>query len=196
MLDNILIGTYENAFPHSPPDRMMINTKTLYENYLLSNLIWKKYNKLNWILKGGVIGMMITLIKRQNGTEFIKDMILKYGSKKELERLFNQTNNMEMLIDLENWNYFLENPNETIEKGETLVTNKINLSQLDFEVLSTIKYNKVTSIRDLDNKMHKDFKTIQIEVHKLSKNGFIRLINGNKNSKIPILNYDEIKLEI
>jgi len=103
---------------------------------------------------------------------------------------------MEMLIDLENWNYFLENPNETIEKGETLVTNKINLSQLDFEVLSTIKYNKVTSIRDLDNKMHKDFKTIQIEVHKLSKNGFIRLINGNKNSKIPILNYDEIKLEI
>ena len=47
---------------------------------------------------------MITLIKRQNGTDVIKDLIQKYGSKKELERLFNQTNNMEMLIDLENWN--------------------------------------------------------------------------------------------
>ncbi|WP_323736518.1 hypothetical protein PXD04_00670 [Methanosphaera sp. ISO3-F5] len=72
--------------------------------------------------------MMITLIKRLKGTDVIKDLTQKYGSKKELERLFNQTSNMEMLIDLENWNFFLENPNETIEKGEALVTNKINLS--------------------------------------------------------------------
>jgi len=140
--------------------------------------------------------MMITLIKRQNGTDVIKDLIQKYGSKKELERLFNQTNNMEMLIDLENWNYFLENPNETIEKGEALVTNNINLTQLDFEVLSAIKYNDISSIRDLADKMHKDVKTIQPKVHKLSENGFIQLIDGNKNSKIPILNYDEIRLEI
>ncbi|MEE1117805.1 HVO_A0114 family putative DNA-binding protein [Methanosphaera sp.] len=140
--------------------------------------------------------MMITLIKRQKGTEVIKDLIQKYGSKKELKRLLNQTNNMEMLIDLENWNYFLENPNETIEKGEALVTNKINLTQLDFEVLSAIKYNEITSIRDLAEKMHKDVKTIQPKVHKLSENGFIQIVDGNKNSKIPILNYDEIRLEI
>ena len=138
---------------------------------------------------------MITLIKRQTGTDVIEDLIEKYGSKKELERLFNQTNNVELLIDLENWNYFLENSNEIIEKGEALVTNKINLSQLDFEVLSAIKYNEITSIRAAD-KMHKDVKTIQLKVHKLSENGFIQLIDGNKNSKIPILNYDEIKLEI
>lgn len=140
--------------------------------------------------------MMITLIKRQKGTEIIQELIHKYGSKKELERLFNQTNNMEMLIDLENWNYFLKNPDETIEKGEAIVTNKINLSQLDFEVLSAIKYNKVTSIRDLADKMDKDVKTIQPKVHKLYENGFIQLIDGKKNSKIPVLNYDEIKLEI
>ena len=30
--------------------------------------------------------MMITLIKRQKGTEVIKDLIQKYGSKKELKR--------------------------------------------------------------------------------------------------------------
>lgn len=140
--------------------------------------------------------MMITLIKKQKGTEVIQDLTLKYGSKKELERLLNQTNNMEMLIDLENWNYFLKHPEETIEKGEALITNKINLTQLDFEVLSTIKYKKVTSIRDLAEKMHKDVKTIQPKVHKLFENGFIQLIDGNKNSKIPVLNYDEIKLEI
>ena len=140
--------------------------------------------------------MMITLIKKQKGTEVIQDLTLKYGSKKELERLLNQTNNMEMLIDLENWNYFLKHPEETLEKGEALITNKINLTQLDFEVLSTIKYKKVTSIRDLAEKMHKDVKTIQPKVHKLFENGFIQLIDGNKNSKIPVLNYDEIKLEI
>lgn len=112
--------------------------------------------------------MMITLIKKQTGTNVIKDLVEKYGFKKELERLFNQTNKMEMLIDLENWNYFLKNPNETIEKGKALVTNKINLSQLDFEVLSAIKYNEITSIRNLADKMHKDVKTIQPKVHKLS----------------------------
>ena len=139
---------------------------------------------------------MITLIKKQEGQDVIKDLIQKYGSKKELECLSNQTNNMEMLIDLENWNYFLENPNETIEKGEALITNNINLSQLDFEVLSAIKYNKISSIRDLANIMNKDVKTIQPKVHKLHENGLIQLIEGNKNSKIPVLNYDEIKLEI
>lgn len=140
--------------------------------------------------------MMFTLIKKQKGTDVIEDLIQKYGSKKELECLFNQTNNMEMLIDLENWNYFLENPNETIEKGETLVTDKINLSQLDFEALSAIKSNNIESIRDSADKMNKDVKTIQPEVHKLSENGLIKLIDGNRNSIIPVLNYDEIRLEI
>ena len=46
--------------------------------------------------------MMITLIKRQNGGDVIKDLIQQYDSEKELEHLFNQTNNIEMLIDLEN----------------------------------------------------------------------------------------------
>lgn len=101
-----------------------------------------------------------------------------------------------MLIDLENWNYFLENPDETIEKGEASVTDKINLSQLDFEVLSAIKCNDIKSIRDLADKMNKDVKTIQPEVHKLSENSLIELIDGDRNSKIPVLNYDEIKLEI
>lgn len=140
--------------------------------------------------------MMITLIKRLKGTEVIQDLTKKYGSKKELERLYEVTNDVEMLVDLENWKYFLKNPEETLERGESLVTNKINLSELDFELLSTIKYNEIKSIRDLANKMNKDIKTIQPKVHELSKNGYIKLVDGNKNSKIPILNYDEIKLEI
>ena len=44
----------------------------------------------------------------------------------------------------------------------------MNLS-LDFEVLSAIKYNDISSIRDLAHKMHKDVKTIQNHKVKLFK---------------------------
>lgn len=140
--------------------------------------------------------MMITLIKRLKGTEVISRLTDKYGSLKELERLYEATQDVEMLVDLENWKYFLKNPNETLEEGESLVTNRINLNELDFELLSAIKYNDIKSIRDLAKLINKDVKTVQPKVHKLSEEGFIHLIDGNKNSKIPVLNYDEIKLEI
>ncbi|RAP43436.1 MAG: hypothetical protein BZ135_09345 [Methanosphaera sp. rholeuAM6] len=140
--------------------------------------------------------MMISLIKRIKGTDVIKELTEKYGSKKELERLYESTKDVEMLVDLENWRFFLENPNETLEKGESIVTNKINLTEFDFEILSTIKYNEIKSIRDLANILNKDVKSVQPRVHKLSEGGFIHLAEGNRNSKIPLLNYDEIKLEI
>jgi adenine C2-methylase RlmN of 23S rRNA A2503 and tRNA A37 len=38
--------------------------------------------------------------------ELINKLNQKYESKKELERLFKQTRNYEMLIDLENYNDF------------------------------------------------------------------------------------------
>lgn len=49
---------------------------------------------------------------------------------------------------------------------------------MDFEVLSAIKYNEISSIMDLADKMHKYVKTIQPKVHKLSEKGFIQLIDG------------------
>lgn len=140
--------------------------------------------------------MMITLIKRIKGTEVIKDLTEKYGSKKELERLYESTQDVELLVDLENWKYFLQNPNETLEEGKSIVTNKLELTESDLELLSTIKYNEIHSIRDLANKLGKDVKSVQPAVHELSNEGYIQLVDGRKNSKIPVLNYDEIKVEI
>jgi predicted transcriptional regulator len=37
---------------------------------------------------------------------------------------------------------------------------------------------------------------IHPKIKKLSENGLINLIDGNKNSKIPTLNYDEIIIAI
>ena len=47
---------------------------------------------------------------------------------------------MKMYVDLENWRYYKENPDETIETTESLVTNKLSLSDLDLIILNTIKH--------------------------------------------------------
>jgi len=140
--------------------------------------------------------MIITLVKKQTGLEFISEMEDIYKSINELEKLFKRTNNMKMYVDLENWRYYKENPDETIDTTESLVTNKLSLSDLDLIILNTIKHEKPRSIRDLANKINKDVSNIQPKVKKLEKEGFIKFEDGIKNSKIPYLTFDEIKLEI
>ena len=140
--------------------------------------------------------MIITLVKKQTGYEFIKEMEETYNSINELEKLFKRTNNMKMYVDLENWNYYRDNPDEMIENSESLITNKLSLSDLDLTILNTIKHEKPRSIRDLANKINKDVSNIQPKVKKLEEEGFVKFKTGNKNSKIPYLTYDEIKLEI
>ncbi len=140
--------------------------------------------------------MIITLVKKQIGYEFIKEMEETYNSINELEKLFKRTNNMKMYVDLENWNYYRDNPDEMIEITESLITNKLSLSDLDLTILNTIKHEKPRSIRDLANKINKDVSNIQPKVKKLEEEGFVKFKTGNKNSKIPYLTYDEIKLEI
>ena len=140
--------------------------------------------------------MIITLVKKQTGYEFIKEMEETYNSINELEKLFKRTNNMKMYVDLENWNYYRDNPDEMIEISESLITNKLSLYDLDLTILNTIKHEKPRSIRDLANKINKDVSNIQPKVKKLEEEGFDKFKTGNKNSKIPYLTYDEIKLEI
>ena len=140
--------------------------------------------------------MIITLVKKQTGAEFIREMEDTYKSISELEKLFKRTNNMKMYVDLENWQYYKENPHEMIEITESLVTNKFSLSDTDLIILNTIKHEKPRSIRDLAKKINKDVSNIQPKVKRLEEEGFIKFEEGIKNSKIPYLTFDEIKLEI
>lgn len=140
--------------------------------------------------------MIITLVKKQTGHEFIREMEETYKSISELEKLFERTNNMKMYVDLENWRYYRDNLDEEIELTESLVTNKLSLSDLDFIILNTIKHKKPRSIRDLANKINKDVSNVQPKVKRLEEEGFIKFEIGAKNSKIPYLTFDEIKLEI
>ena len=140
--------------------------------------------------------MIITLIKKQSGQEFVEEMEMTYRSLEELEKTFSRTNNMKMYVDLQNWKYYLHNPDEVIKTSESLFTDKLSLSDLDLIILNTIKYEKPRSIRDLANKINKDVSNIQPKVKKLADDGFIKFEDGVKNSKIPYLTFDEIKLEI
>ena len=136
------------------------------------------------------------MVKKQTGHEFIKEMEETYKSISELEKLFKRTNNMKMYVDLENWKYYKDNLDEEIELTESLVTNKLSLSDLDLIILNTIKHEKPRSIRDLAKKINKDVSNVQPKVKKLEEEGFIKFEAGAKNSKIPYLTFDEIKLEI
>ena len=71
-----------------------------------------------------------------------------------------------------------------------------NFKYLDFVILNTIKEKSPKSIRYLAAKIDKDVGNIQPKVKKLADDGFIKFEIGPKNSKIPYLTYDEIKLEI
>ena len=62
--------------------------------------------------------MIITLVKKQTGKEFIKEMEKTYKSISELEKTFKRTNNIKMYVDLENWKYYVNHLDEKIELSE------------------------------------------------------------------------------
>ena len=119
-----------------------------------------------------------------------------YNSLEELEKLYERTGNMKLYVELENWKYYLQHPEEEIEITESLVNKEISLSEFDLDILNAIKHENPKSIRDLANKIDKDVSNVQPKVHRLANNGFISLKKGRKNSIIPYLNYDSIRLEI
>ena len=63
--------------------------------------------------------MIITSTEKYTGQEFVKIMENKYKSLTDLEKLFKKTNNMKMYVDLKNWKYFKDNPEEEIEISES-----------------------------------------------------------------------------
>jgi DNA-binding MarR family transcriptional regulator len=140
--------------------------------------------------------MIITLTKKQNGKEVLKEFENKYKSIKELERLYKETANPLFLVDYENWKYFKDNPDEELESAVTRVTNKLSLTDMKLEILDFIKNENPKSIRELARFLNKDIKIIHPKVKELEDEGLIELKEGSKNSKIPYLNYDEITIAI
>jgi DNA-binding Lrp family transcriptional regulator len=140
--------------------------------------------------------MILTLVKEKIGREFIKEMEKTYGSIEELEKLHERTNNALMYVDLENWKYFLNHPDEKIKRGETKSIDKISLNNTEMEILNTIKHKHPQSIKQLAELVSKDISTVHSKIKKMENQGLISIEEGNKNSKIPVLNYDKIEITI
>lgn len=140
--------------------------------------------------------MIITLIKKQTGEEFVKDMEKEYGSLQKIKIAYEKSNNMKLLVDMENWEYYKEHPKETLELSESLITDDISLSKLDLLLLNTVKHKHPKSIREIATILNKNVSSIQPQLKKLESEGLIKFKEGNKNSLVPYLTYDEIKITI
>ncbi|MDR0911822.1 MAG: hypothetical protein LBM96_04375 [Methanobrevibacter sp.] len=140
--------------------------------------------------------MIISLKKIQTGQEFIKEMEKRHGSYNELKKKFKRTNNMIFLIDLEALEYHKKNPNETIERTNSIITDELTLGEIEIELLNTIKNNHPKSIRELARLSNKDISVVQPKVKNLHQEGLIKIKEGIRNSKIPVVNFDEIVISL
>lgn len=56
-------------------------------------------------------------MKKEKGIDFINRMKNKYQSIANLEKIVNETKNMKLLVDLDNWKYLNKHLDEYIEHG-------------------------------------------------------------------------------
>lgn len=82
--------------------------------------------------------MIITLTKKQKAFEAIKYFEKEYGSLKKLKQSYEFTGNYKLLVDSENWEYLLENPEEELFQSKSIVTNKLTLTDFEMEILDFI----------------------------------------------------------
>lgn len=141
--------------------------------------------------------MILKLLKEMTGAEFTKSLQEKYGSMNDLKRLIKKDpENPLYNLDLEDWIYHLEHPESKIKQEEIIFLKDIGIEMKDLELIDTIKNKHPKSIRNLSQIIEKDIKTVYPKVKRLEEGGFLKLENGPKNSKIPVVNYNKIEIEI
>lgn len=139
--------------------------------------------------------MIISLVKRQKGKTFVENLENQYKTIENLEKIVDKTNNMKLLVDLDNWKYYVDHSEELIEEEFTFISDDLSFNEIDYAIISIIKSEHPNSIRELSVKLNKNISTVQPHVKKLEKQGIIEFINGNKNNSIPVCDFDAIKIE-
>lgn len=141
--------------------------------------------------------MMLKLIKKRSGSEFIQELKEKYDSIEDLQRLMKKhPGNLLYPLDYDDWLYYLEHPDEIIETEDVIFLKDTDLKMSDLELLDVIKKEHPKSIRNLSKILDKDIKTVQPKVNKLAKSGLLKLEQGPKNAKKPVVNFNKIEIEI
>ena len=140
----------------------------------------------------------IRLLRTISGKDLVTEFEKKYDTLENLQKMFKEDNeNMELEMYIEDWEYFLDHPDEITEQEKILYSEKPHFTETDLELLSHIKNYKVKSITDLAKHFNKDVSTIQKSVKKLKERGLIELEEGKVNNmKTPVFNYDKIEIAI
>jgi len=139
----------------------------------------------------------ITLIKELNGKKLVEKFKEKYGSIESLERAFERdSENVKLYMDLGDWKYFIDNPDEKIKETDIIYTDKSKIDTIELELLGAIKTEHPSSVSELAKIANKDLSSVQKKIKNLNEAGFIELKKGAKNSKIPVVNYDKIEIAI
>lgn len=140
----------------------------------------------------------IKLMRTISGKDLVYEFEKKYKTLENLKKIFKEDNeNMELEMYIEDWEYFLDHPDEITEQEKILYNEKPHFSEIDLELLSYIKNYEVKSITDLARHFNKDVSTIQKSVKKLKERGIIELEEGKANNmKTPVFNYDKIEIAI
>lgn len=114
-----------------------------------------------------------------------------------LQRLIKKDpDNLLYPLDYDDWLYYLEHPDEVIETEDVIFLKDTDLKMSDLELLDIIKKEHPKSIRNLSHILNKDIKSVQPKVSKLAKTGLLKLEQGPKNAKKPVINFNRIEIEI
>jgi predicted HTH transcriptional regulator len=139
----------------------------------------------------------IRMTKKTNGKSIVEEYKKTYGSLGNLEKIIIMNpDNPKAHYDLKDWIYYINHLDEEVKEGKTIFRDHTSISTLELELMNFIKYDNPKSIKELARLISKDVTTIQRKVNNLEKEGLISLIDGSKNSKIPVMNYDKIEIAI
>lgn len=142
--------------------------------------------------------MILKLVKEMTGEEFIQLLEKEYRSLDKLKRLIERDpENALYQLDLDDWKYHLEHPDEIVKQSETLFLKDLKIELSDLELLDVIRKEHPNSIRALARAINKDYKTVQPKIHKLAEGGLVKFEEGpKKNMKKPVVNYNKIEIEV
>lgn len=142
--------------------------------------------------------LKIKLVKEMSVKEYLKELENEYGSMDNLQKLIEkEPDNYVFKLALEDWNNYLEDPTGTVKQTNIkiiLTDSSVRLN--DFELVNVIRTSKPKSVRNLAQIMDADLSNIQKRVKRLEEEGLISLKEGPKHSKIPIVNYNKIEIEV
>ncbi|MDR0774697.1 MAG: MarR family transcriptional regulator [Rickettsia sp.] len=201
MPDGLRIDNY-HGFPHihftHKGKKHKINTNNMEKALeILYNHIWKNEIINKKKITGRIIMITIRMIKKTTGKGIIENYKKEYGSIENLEKIIErEPENMKTQFDLEEWEYFINHPDEEVNDGKTIFRDYTSISMLEIELMNFIKHENPKSISELAKMIQKDISTVQKKINNLEKEGLVELKEGAKNSKIPTLNYDKIEIAI